>query len=86
MHEIGTLSSGWLLIVHTVKVVVVFVLTLLTVAILTLAERRISAFIQDRLGPNRVGPQGLLQPITCSMPRRTRAISRTSTVIPTWTW
>lgn len=42
--------------------IVVFVI-LHVVAYLILAERKVSAWIQDRRGPNRVGPWGLLQPI-----------------------
>lgn len=46
-----------------IKVVVVFAGILATVMVMILAERRISGFIQYRLGPNRVGPGGLLQPV-----------------------
>ena len=49
--------------ISLVKVALLLFVVLTLVAYLTFAERRISAFIQDRLGPNRVGPFGLLQPL-----------------------
>ena len=51
------------LIEIVVKVAILLGVVLGTVAYMALAERKISAFIQHRLGPNRVGIWGLLQPI-----------------------
>ena len=63
MGEMNELTTTWFVVIGAVKVIALFSVVMGAVAYMTLAERRVSAFIQDRLGPNRVGPFGLLQPI-----------------------
>jgi len=51
------------LLFNVLKIAAIIAPLMLAVAYLTLAERKIIGYIQVRIGPNRVGPWGLLQPI-----------------------
>lgn len=54
-------SDSFEIIVNSLKMVVIFLMMVQLVPLLVWVERRGSAFIQSRFGPNRVGPLGLTQ-------------------------
>ncbi|TCJ14411.1 NADH-quinone oxidoreductase subunit NuoH [Flaviaesturariibacter flavus] len=59
------LMAEWLItLIEKFALIAIIVTTALVVAMYsTYAERKIAAFLQDRRGPNRAGPFGLLQPL-----------------------
>ncbi len=67
--------AWWIEVV--VKAVVVFLVVLTAVAYMVFIERRVLAHMQSRVGPNRVGPQGIFQPAADALKLMTK-----ETVIP----
>jgi NADH-quinone oxidoreductase subunit H len=66
--QITLLAFDWLFLVEKLVLIIGIISVALVIAMYeTWAERKVAAFIQDRIGPNRAGPFGILQPLADGM-------------------
>ena len=87
MDWINQLSdTGQFLLFSAVKIIGVFAVMMFIVAYIVLVERKLCAAIQDRIGPNRAGPFGLLQPIADAVKFFLKEDFRPAHVRPVYYW
>jgi NADH-quinone oxidoreductase subunit H len=60
LADVNFVEATWILIV---KSIVIFLIVFMIVPVLTVVERKLIGRFQNRYGPNRVGPVGMLQPL-----------------------
>ena len=79
-------QAAWPVIWALIKIMLIVAPLMAAVAYLTLWERRLIGFMQVRLGPNRVGPQGLLQPIADAFKLLTKELITPTAASPGLFW
>ena len=75
-------DMAWFIIAAVVKSIIAIVALLTAFAYMTLIERRVIARFQRRIGPNRAGPLGVLQPLADAHQDGLQRADHTNTRLP----
>ncbi|MET0750633.1 MAG: NADH-quinone oxidoreductase subunit H, partial [Solirubrobacterales bacterium] len=79
LADVSFTEATWIMIV---KSIVIFLVVFMIVPVLTVVERKLIGRFQNRYGPNRVGPVGLMQPLADILKLVGKQVFRPDAAIP----